>query len=59
MGLGGANRIITVRTLIVRPVLDVRLAGPDFVDGKVVPYPLETTPPASHMGRLAEGTMRR
>ena len=36
-GLGGANHIIAVRTLIVRAVLDVRFAGPDFVDGKVVP----------------------
>ena len=33
-GLGGANHIIAVRTLIVRAVLDVRFAGPDFVDGK-------------------------
>jgi hypothetical protein len=36
-GLGGANHIIAVRTLIVPAVLDVRFAGPDFVDGKVVP----------------------
>jgi hypothetical protein len=56
-GLGGANHIIAVRTMIVRAVLDVRFAGPDFVDGKVVPF--ETTPPATHMDRLAEGTMRR
>jgi hypothetical protein len=32
-GLGGANHIIAVRTLIVRAVLDVRFAGPDFADG--------------------------
>ena len=32
-GLGGASRIIAVRTLIARAVLDVRFAGPDFVDG--------------------------
>ena len=31
-GLGGANHIIAVRTLIVRAVLDVRFAGPDFAD---------------------------
>ena len=36
-GLGGANHIIAVRTLIVRAVLDVRFAGPDLVDGKGVP----------------------
>ena len=48
-GLGGANHIIAVRTLIVRAVLDVRFAGPDFADGNS----------QCHTDRLAEGTMRR
>ena len=60
-GLGGANHIIAVRTLIVRAVLDVRFAGLDFADGNSqwLCLPFETAPPATHMDRLAEGTKRR
>jgi hypothetical protein len=31
------HHIFAVRTLIARAALDVWFAGPDFVDGKVVP----------------------
>ena len=60
-GLGGASHIIAVRTLIALAVLDVRFAGPDFADGNSqwLCLPFETAPPATHMDRLAEGTMRR
>ena len=60
-GLGGASHIIAVRTLIALAVLDVTFAGPDFADGisQWLCLPFETAPPATHMDRLAEGTMRR
>jgi len=56
-GLGGANHIIAVRTLIARAVLDVRFAGPDFADGnrQWLCLPFETGPPATHNGSPSRG----
>ena len=42
--LGGANRIIAVRTLIAPAVLDVRFAGRGFADGNIVVLPFEHPP---------------